>query len=194
MARHHIRDNEGNLHFFNDEEYRQYKFNKGCFGVLALLFFVIGGIVSTCNNDKKTSSSSQEKVVNSEIQNQKEIDDNNIDMNKMMNEQSQIEESEEIETHISIEETEDKSITQEETRKDSPSSEVVDDEYYSEIKNESTSEDQKLLKKQLKEERKRQKQMEKEERKRQKQMEKDAKRKAKEEAKEAKRNAKEDGE
>ena len=57
MARHHIRDNEGNLHFFNDEEYRQYKFNKGCFGVLALLFFVIGGIVSTCNNDKKTSSS-----------------------------------------------------------------------------------------------------------------------------------------
>lgn len=194
MARHHIRDNEGNLHIYNDEEYKQYKYNKGCLGVVALLIFLIGGIVSTCNDDKKNSSTSQEKVVNSEIQNHNEEDVDNIDMNKLVNKYSQLEESEAIETQTTIDENDDKSIVQEETLEESYSNEVINDDYNSEIDNELTPEDQKLLKKQQKEERKRQKQMEKDAKRKAKEAEKEAKRKAKEAEKEAKRITRENDE
>lgn len=184
MARHHIRDNAGNLHIFNDSEYKKYKFNKGCWSVLVLLTILIGGILKTCNNDKKASSNSQEVVDNSEIQNQKEEGKNSINTTKLMNKQSQIEESEAIETQTSINATEDKSIVQEEILEASSSNEVINDDDYSEVYNElPPPEDQRLLKKQQKEERKRQKQMEKE-----------AKRKAREAEKETKRKAREDDE
>jgi hypothetical protein len=98
-----------------------------------------------------------------------------------MNEQTQTEESEEIETQTSFEETEEISPKQETIQEGESYDAVTIDESYSENNNESFIEDPKLLKKQQKEERKRQKQLEKE-----------AKRKAKEEAKEAKRRAKEE--
>jgi hypothetical protein len=182
MARHHIRDEKGDLHIYNDEEYKQYKYNKGCLGVFALLVFIIGGILSKCSGDKDTTSSSKiEEFVNSEVPNPTEKSDNTTDMNMLMNEQSQIEELEEVETQRSIEEVEDNSTIQKEVMEESPSKEISNDKSYSENNNESFTEDQKLLKKQQKEERKRQKKLEKE-----------AKRIAKEEAKEAKRRAKEE--
>ena len=42
MALHHIRDSKGNLHYFNDEEYRQYLRDKrrtGCFVFLIIAAF-----------------------------------------------------------------------------------------------------------------------------------------------------------
>ena len=70
MASHHIRDEKGDLHIYNDEEYKQYKFNKGCIGVFVLLIFMIGGILSKCSGDKNTTSSSKiEEFVNSEAPN-----------------------------------------------------------------------------------------------------------------------------
>ena len=183
MARHHVRDNEGNLHFFNDEEYKQYRYRNGCLGVIALLVFLIGGLLGKCNNDKDTSSSPKEETVKSEVQNPKEESDNTTDMNLLMNEQSQMEESEEIEAQGSIEDIEDNSTIQEKAHEENGFDEVDNDESYSTNNNDTYSEDPKLLKKQLKEERKLQKKLEKE-----------AKRKAKEEAKEAKRKAREDGE
>lgn len=176
MARHHIRDNEGNLHFFNDEEYKQYKYRNGCLGVLALLILFIGGLLNTCKNDKdSSSSSSKEQVINSEVQNSTEKDDRTTNLNLLMDEKSQVEETEEIEAQESNEET------NEETQEESSFTEVTNDASYSENTEESFSEDQKSLKK-----------LQKEERKRQKQLEKEAKRKAKEDAKEAKRRAKEE--
>ena len=176
MARHHIRDNEGNLHFFNDEEYKQYKYRNGCLGVLALLVLFIGGLLNTCKNDNDSSSSSpKENVIDSEVQNSTEKDDRTTNMNLLMDEKSQVEETEEIEVQESNEDT------NKETQEESSFTEVTNDVSYSEDAEESFSEDQKSLKK-----------LQKEERKRQKQLEKEAKRKAKEEAKEAKRRAKEE--
>ncbi len=43
MASHHIRDEKGDIHIYNDEEYKQYKFNRGCLGGLVLLVFLIIG-------------------------------------------------------------------------------------------------------------------------------------------------------
>ena len=151
MARHHIRDEKGDLHIYNDEEYKQYKYNKGCLGVFALLVFIIGGILSKCSGDKDTTSSSKiEEFVNSEVPNPTEKSDNTTDMNMLMNEQSQIEE---------LEEVEDNSTIQKEVMEESPSKEISNDKSYSENNNESFTEDQKLLKKQQKEERKLQKQL-----------------------------------
>ena len=182
MASHHIRDEKGDLHIFNDEEYKQYKYNKGCLGVIALLFFLISGILGVSKNDKDISSSStNEGIVNSEVQNQTEENNNSSDMNLFMNEQAQTDKSEEFETQTSFEETEENSPKQEIIQEEESYDAITIDESYSENNNESISEDPKLLKKQQKEERKRQKQLEKE-----------AKRKAKEEAKEAKRRAKEE--
>ena len=177
MARHHIRDEKGDLHIYNDEEYKQYKFNKGCYGIFALLVFVIGGLLSKCGDDKSTTSSSKvEEFVNSEVAYPTEKSNNTTDMNLLMNEQSQIEESEE-ETQNPIDEIEANSTIQENVQDASSNNEVVHEDSYSENNDESYSVDPKELKKQQKEERKRQKQMEKE-----------AKRRAKEEAKEATNN------
>ena len=182
MASHHIRDEKGDLHIYNDEEYKQYKYNKGCLGVIALMFILISGILGVSKNNKNIpSSSTNEGIVNSEVQNQTEENNNSSDMNMFMNEQTQTEESEEIETQTSFEETEEISPKQETIQEGESYDAVTIDESYSENNNESFIEDPKLLKKQQKEERKRQKQLEKE-----------AKRKAKEEAKEAKRRAKEE--
>ena len=182
MASHHIRDEKGNLHIYNDKEYKQYKYNKGCLGVIALLVFLIGGVLDKFNSNKDTSSSSKkETFFNSEVQNQSDESRNTTDMNMYVNEQTQTEKSNGIENKTSFEETEENSQKQEIIQKDEVFDAVTIDEAYSENNNESYSEDPKLLKKQQKEERKRQKQLEKE-----------AKRKAKEEAKEAKRRAKEE--
>lgn len=182
MASHHIRDEKGDLHIYNDEEYKQYKHNKGCLGVIALLFFLISGILGLFKNDKDIPpSSTNEGIVNSEVQNQTEENNNSSDINMLMNEQIQAEETEETETQTSFEETEESSEKQEEIKNGESFDENTNDESYSENNIESNTEDPKILKKQQKEERKRQKQLEKE-----------AKRKAKEEAKEAKRRAKEE--
>lgn len=182
MASHHIRDEKGNLHIYNDEEYKQYKYNKSCFGIIALLVFLIGGSLGIFKSNKDTSSSStNEGIVNTEIQNQTEESNNTTDMNTLMNEQIQAEESEETENQTSFEEIDENYKKQELIEEGESFDAVINDETYSENKNESYSEDPKLLKKKQKEERKRQKQLEKE-----------AKRKAKEEAKEAKRRAKEE--
>lgn len=181
MARHHVRDNNGDLHFFNDEEYKQYKYRNSCLGVLALIIFAIGGLVSKCGNDDKSSSSSKtEEVVNSEVQNSVDERSNTTDINMLMNEQIETEKIDNVETPETIEETKDNSTTQENTQEETID-EVANDESYSEENNESYSEDLKSLKKRQKEERKRVKQLEKE-----------AKRKAKEEAKEVKRRVKEE--
>ena len=182
MASHHIRDEKGNLHIYNDEEYKQYKYNKGCFSVIALLIFLIGALFGIFKNDKDTSSSStNEGIVNSEVRNKTEESNNTIDMNMLMNEQTQTEELEETKAQITFEETEDNSPKQEIRQEDESFDAVTNEESYSEDNNKLYSVDPKLLKKKQKEERKRQKQLEKE-----------AKRKAKEEAKEAKRRAKEE--
>ena len=175
MARHHIRDEKGNLHFFNDEEYKQYKFNKGCYGVLALLVFAVGGLLNKCNNKKETSTETKiEKIVNTDALNSTKEGDNTSEMNILMDKLPEVEESDNIETQNQIEETEE--LSQEE----SYFNEVFNEESVSENNDESYSIDMKTLKKQQKEERKRLKQLEKE-----------AKRKAKEEVKKAKRKAKE---
>ena len=193
MARHHIRDEKGDLHIYNDEEYKQYKFNKGCIGVFVLLILMIGGILSKCSGDKNTpSSSTNDGIVNSEVQNQTEESDNSSDMNMFMNEQTQTEEAEEIETQQPVEETEEISSKQEIIQEGESYDAVTIDESYSENNSESFSNDPKLLKKLQKEERKRQKQLEKEAKRKAKEEAKEAKRKAKEEAKEAKRRAKEE--
>ena len=182
MARHHIRDEKGDLHIYNDEEYKQYKFNKGCLGVFALLVLMIGGVLNKCSGDKNTTSSSKiEEFVNSEAPNPNKKNNNTTDKNILLNERSQIEELEEVETQSSIEEVEDNSSIQEIVQEENSFKEISNAESYSENNNESFTEDQKLKKKQQKEEKKRQKQLEKE-----------AKRRAKEEAKEAKRRAKEE--
>ena len=178
MARHHIRDEKGNLHFFNDEEYKQYKFNKGCMGALVLVVFAIGGLLSKCSENKDHSTKSNvENSVKSDIQNSNEESDNTTNMNLLMDEQSETEETDIVANQNPNEDAEE--IQQEE----SPLNEVVDDESIPESNDELYSVDPKTLKKQQKEERKRQKQLEKE-----------AKRKAKQEAKEAKRKAKEEAE
>lgn len=193
MASHHIRDEKGDLHIYNDEEYKQYKYNKGCLGVIALLFFVIGGTLGVFKNDKDIpSSSTNDGIVNSEVQNQTKENDNSSDMNMFMNEQTQTEEAEEIETQQPVEETEEISSKQEIIQEGESNDAVTIDESYSENNNESFSNDPKLLKKLQKEERKRQKQLEKEAKRKAKEEAKEAKRKAKEEAKEAKRRAKEE--
>lgn len=193
MASHHIRDEKGDLHIYNDEEYKQYKYNKGCLGVIALLFFLIGGIIGVFKNDKDIpSSSTNEGIVNSEVQNQTEENNNSSDMNMFMNTHTQTEESEEFETQTSLERTEKISPKQENMQERESHDAVTIDESYSENNNESFSEDPKLLKKQQKEERKRQKQLEKEAKRIAKEEAKEAKRKAKKEAKEAKRRAKEE--
>lgn len=193
MASHHIRDEKGDLHIYNDEEYKQYKFNKGCIGVFVLLVFMIGGILSKCSGDKKTTSNSKiEEFVNSEAPNPNEKKNNTTDINMLMNERSQIEELEKEETQESIEEVEDNSSIQEIVQEDSSFKEISNAESYSENNNESFTEDQKLLKKQQKEEKKRQKQLEKEAKRKAKDEAKEAERRAKEEAKEAKRRAKEE--
>ena len=77
MARHHIRDEKGNLHFFNDEEYKQYKFNKGCMGILVLLIFAIGGLLSKCSDNKDNSTKSKvENSVKSDVRNSNKESDN----------------------------------------------------------------------------------------------------------------------
>jgi len=193
MARHHIRDEKGDLHIYNDEEYKQYKYNKGCLGVIALLLFLISGIFGVSKNDKDIpSNSTNDGIVNSEVQNQTEESDNSSDMNMFMNEQTQTEESEEIETQTSVEETEEISPKQDNIQEGESYDAVSIDESYSENNSESFSDDPKLLKKLQKEERKRQKQLEKEAKRKAKEEAKEAKRKAKEEAKEAKRRAKEE--
>lgn len=170
MARHHIRDEKGNLHFFNDEEYKQYKFNKGCMGALALLLFAIGGLLSKCSDNKGNSTKPKvENSVKSDVRNSNKDSDYATNINLLMNEQSEAEETD-------IVANQNQNIDTEEIQQEENSfNEVVDDESY--------SVDQKTLKKQQKEERKRQKLLEKE-----------AKRKAKQEAKEAKRKAKEEEE
>ena len=193
MASHHIRDEKGDLHIYNDEEYKQYKYNKGCLGVIALLFFVIGGTLGVFKNDKDIpSSSTNEGIVNSEVQDQTEENNNSSDMNMFMNEQTQTEKSEEFETQTSFEETEEISPRQGIIQEGESYDAVTIDESYSENNNESFSNDPKLLKKLQKEERKRQKQLEKEAKRKAKEEAKEAKRKAKEEAKEAMSRAKEE--
>lgn len=66
MALHHIRDDKGNLHYFNDEEYRQYlRDNKGsgCFVFLFIAAIFLGIVFSHDNDDKSSSSSKTEQVV-----------------------------------------------------------------------------------------------------------------------------------
>ena len=179
MARHHIRDNEGNLHIYNDEEYKQYKYRNGCLGVMALLIFCVGGALNKCSNDEKTSSDPKvEKVVNSEIQNLTEESADLIDRDLSNNE---IEESE-VEGTLNQNVTKVNNIPVQENNQDESAAtdNANEDSTYGEIE-ESDLEDPKLVKK-----------LEKEERKRQKKLEKEAKRKAKAEAKEAKRKAKEE--
>lgn len=178
MARHHIRDEKGNLHFFNDEEYKQYKFNKGYMGALALLLFAIGGLLSKCSDNKDDSTKSKvENSIKSDVRNSNKESDYATDMNLHMNEQSEAEKTD-------IVANQNQNIDTEEIQQEENSfNEVVDDESIPDSNDESYSVDQKMLKKQQKEERKRQKQLEKE-----------AKRKAKQEAKEAKRKAKEEAE
>ena len=179
MARHHIRDNEGNLHFFNDEEYKQYRYRNGCLGVIALLVFAIGGLVSKCDNGEKSSSDIKtEKVLNTEIHNSTEERNTINEINQSMTEQTTTEEFDNVETLNPIKEDE-ITTTELDTLKDIE--EVTHEETLPETKDDSYLVDTESLKKQQKEERKRQKQLEKA-----------AKRKAKEEAKEAKRRAKEE--
>lgn len=178
MARHHIRDEKRNLHFFNDEEYKQYKFNKGCMGALVLVVFAIGGLLSKCSENKDHSTKSEvENSVISDVQDSNKESDNTTDMNLLTNEQSEAEETNIVANLNPNEDTEE--LQQEE----SSFNEAVDDESIPDSIDESYSVDPKTLKKQQKEERKRQKKLEKE-----------AKRKAKQEAKEAKRKAKEETE
>lgn len=179
MAQHHIRDNNGDLHFFNDEEYKQYKYRNGCLGVVALLVFVIGGLVSKCGGDGKSSSNTNtEEVISSEVHNTNDEDDNAADINMLMNEHADIIDNEE--TQDTSNDTEDNSTIQENVQEETVEG-VTNEQSYTEDNEDSFSEDLKSLKKRQKEERKRLKQLEKE-----------AKRKAKEEAKEAKRRVKEE--
>jgi len=181
MARHHVRDSEGNLHFFNDEEYKQYRYKNSCLGILALLIFLIGGLVSKCNGDEKsTSNPKTEKVVNDNVKSSTDKVNYTTEVDVLKNEQIETEVKDKIETPISIAETDNHSTIEEDTHEENI--ETVSNKEQDSVNNdESYHEDMKSLKKRQKEERKRLKQMEKE-----------AKRKAKEEAKEARRRSKEE--
>ena len=66
MALHHIRDSKGNLHYFNDEEYRQYLRDKrrtGCFVFLIIAALFLSTVFSHDNDDKSSSRSKTEQVV-----------------------------------------------------------------------------------------------------------------------------------
>lgn len=107
MARHHIRDDKGNLHIFNDSEYKEYKKNKFINGCLIVFFFIIvmiAGQIGKGDEDKKDSPPHQvEKVVNSKVETSSKKSVSSTDIEKIQEEQSQTEEFEDIEHSNAIE-------------------------------------------------------------------------------------------
>ena len=100
MARHHIRDNNGNLHFFNDQEYFNFK-HKGCLSILTILFIVIVGIDAIIDN-KKTDDQKTEKVVNVDVKKTSVEKTKSTDRTISTSTNSKIEETENVETDNSV--------------------------------------------------------------------------------------------
>lgn len=102
MARHHIRDNEGNLHICDDEEYEKYKSKKGCFSLFGYLFLGLLILAAYIEDKKKTDDSKTEEVVNVDTQKTNVEDNNRTDKNILTNSNNQLEEMEDLETENSL--------------------------------------------------------------------------------------------
>ncbi len=100
MARHHVRDNDGNLHFLNDQEYFNFK-HKGCLSILTILFIVIIGFDTIIDN-KKTDDQKTENVVNVDVQKTSVKKNESTDRTISTNTNSKIEETENVEIDNSV--------------------------------------------------------------------------------------------
>lgn len=109
MAQHHIRDDKGDLHIFNDNEYEEYKkgkFRNGCLIVFFFIILMIAGQIGNGDKDKKDSATPHqvEKVVNSKVETSSKKSVSSTNIERIQEEQSQMKESEDIEHSNSIEE------------------------------------------------------------------------------------------
>ena len=93
MGFHHVRDREGNLHSYDDAEYKSYKRRKGCYTIITILVCISLWLWGAANGDKKSSSNTEENVTNSKTQESIEENENPSTINTLMHENVEEEKS-----------------------------------------------------------------------------------------------------